>query len=158
MQRVKLRTPWKTRVVLAHEVGDKLIFLLVHPSGELLLVSNTDNCGAARWDRACILWIAECEEYWMCKYGAHDKKFSLAGLDEKQLSNLSEYFGIEFRPNGKRSTGSSQILDSVAARSLLNWIKKHPRMARENPTVAMYNDILLENGTLPLPPNEYTGF
>ena len=60
-----------------HQIDTDAVFLLVHPCGELLLVSNTAS-GAARWDRACIRWIEERGVYWMCKYSVHDLKFELS--------------------------------------------------------------------------------
>lgn len=152
----KLQTPWKSRVAYVHYVGDDAIYLLVHPSGELLIISNR-NRGAARWDRACILWIDERNEYWMCKYGEHDKKFSLNGLTEEQLTSLAINFGIEFRPKGGRRMAPA-ILDSLAARSLLNWTNKHPRMTKENSTILSYLDVLEDIDALPLPDADYTGY
>ncbi|MEH6454793.1 MAG: hypothetical protein V7749_00595 [Cocleimonas sp.] len=161
-RKIKLKTPWKNRVAFVLEVGADVIFLLVHPSGELLLICQSDRygCGgAARWDKACILWIEEREGYWMCKYGIHDKKYSLSGLDEDQLTTLAVSLGIEFIPKlGKKRVESPMMLDSLMARNLLNWANKHPKMAKENVTVISYRDEMTERGILPLPNADYTGY
>lgn len=149
----------KSRVACVHEVAGEVIFLLVHPSGELLLCSNSDRFGrAARWDRACILWVEDDQEYWMCKYGVYDKKFPIHGLDEAELTTLAIAFGIEFRPKGRLQIEAPMLLDSFAARSLLTWTKKHPKFAKEHPTVLSYLRIMYEVGVSPLPDDEYTGF
>lgn len=158
-RQTKLRTTMKSRVAFVHEVADEAIFLLVHPCGELLLCSNSDRSGrAARWDRACLLWVEEHQEYWMCKYGVYDKKFPIHGLNETELTTLAITFGIEFRPKGMRPIEAPMLLDSFAARSLLTWTKKHPKLAKEHSTVFSYLSIMSEVGVSPLSDDEYTGF
>lgn len=154
----KLKTPWKNRVAFVLEIGTKVIFLLVHPSGELLLDQSDRGGGAARWDRACIRWDEKRQEYWMCKYGVYDKKFPLTGLDEVQLTTLAVNLGIEFRTKENKRVESPRMLDSLMARSLLNWINKHPRMAKENVTIMSYRDNMTERGVLPLSDSDYTGY
>lgn len=157
--KTRLKTPWKSRVAFVHGEGSEAIFLLVHPCGELLLVSNSDRpSGAARWENACVLWVEEREEYWMCKYGTHDKKFALPNFDEAQLTSLSIDLGIEFRSKGKRRVETPMMLESLMGRSLLNWIIKHPKMAKENATVMYYREHMTKAGISPLPDAEYTGY
>tara|TARA_X000000950_G_scaffold135141_2_gene168165 strand:+ start:324 stop:806 length:483 start_codon:yes stop_codon:yes gene_type:complete len=155
-QKTKLNTPWKNRVAFVHQIDTDAVFLLVHPCGELLLVSNTAS-GAARWDRACIRWIEERGVYWMCKYSVHDLKFELSGFTEAQLTELAVQTGIEFITRDKRRIETPRMLDTVMARSLLNWIDKHPRMANDNATVLVYQNLMEEAGLSPLPDEEYTG-
>lgn len=153
---IKLNTPWKNRVAFVHQVGSDAFFLLVHPSGELLLTSNSAR-GAARWDRACIRWIEARDAYWMCKYSVHDLKFELSGFTEAQLTELAVQTGIEFITRDKRRIETPRMLDTVMARSLLNWIDKHPKMAKDNATVLVYQNLMEEAGLSPLPDEEYTG-
>jgi hypothetical protein len=155
----RLKTPWKSRVAFVHHTIPDDIYLLVHPCGEMLIISNKDKGGgAARWDRACIHWIEERNEYWMCKYGVHDQKFSLSGLNKDQLTALSINFGIEFKPKDMPQIESPRMLDSLAARSLLNWKNKHVRMSKENETLLSYVDVIKSCDVLPLPDAEYTGY
>ncbi|MFT5725689.1 MAG: hypothetical protein ACI9JN_002816 [Bacteroidia bacterium] len=94
----------------------------------------------------------------MCKYGLHDPKFSLRGLDEEQLASLAMNFGIEFRPKEKRRIATPLLLDSLAARSLINWINKHPKMTKENTIILTYLRILEEVGAQPLNDADYSGY
>ncbi len=154
---LKLSTPWKNRVAFVHQVRAEAFFLLVHPSGELLLVSNAER-GAVRWDVACIRWLVEREAYWMCKYSVHDAKFPLPGLDEKQLATLAFNTGITFISRENKHIETPMMLDSLMARSLLTWCIKHPKMTKANPTVSTYQNMMLEAGLSPLSDEEYTGF
>ncbi len=153
---LKLSTPWKNRVAFVHRVGSEAFFLLVHPCGELLLVSNTAR-GAARWDSACIRWIEARRAYWMCKYGVQDLKFELSGFSEAQLTQLAVQTGIEFITRDKKRIDTPAMLDTVMARSLLNWIARHPKMANNNATVLVYQNLMEEAGLSPLPKDDYTG-
>ena len=127
-------------------------------ASELLIISNRNSCEAAKRDRACIIWIEQDDSYWMCKYGKHDLKFSLERYTEDQVTNLAMTFGIDFRPRDNRRIDLPKILDSISARSLQNWIAKHPRMSRENQTVLHYKQLMDDVGVLPIPDHEYTGY
>lgn len=154
--KLKLNTPWKTRVAFIHQDDSVAIFLLVHPSGELLLISNSER-GAARWDRATIRWLDDRQSYWMCKYSAHEPKFSLSALDEAQLLTLATNTGISFISRTNKRFHTPVMLDSLMARSLLNWSIKHPKMAKDNPTVMTYQNMMMDANVAPLYDEDYTG-
>jgi hypothetical protein len=159
VNKIKLGTPWKNRVAFVHDTNMMALSLLVHPCGELLIISNDDRCrGAASWGNALILWSERDEQYWICKYGLHDTKFPLAGMSKTELAILAIEMGIDFRPKGGRPIDTPRILDSSMAKHLFRWSIKHPRMAKDNPTVSYYVGQMKKVGITPIEEDEYTGF
>lgn len=153
----KIKTPWKKRVAYVWERSNKVIYLLVHPSGELLLIDNEQR-GAARWDRAVIMWVEARQAYYMCKYGLHDMKFELSGMSPDELKQLAMDLGIEYRSREKGDSIHRRYLDSPLGRNLLTWAELHPRMAKENPTVEHYKSVMMEDCVLPMEPELYSGY
>jgi hypothetical protein len=155
-QNITLKTPYKNRIAYVHCVGEDAFYLLVHPCGELLIVSNQCD-GSTRWDGACILWHEKRQEYWMCKHGIHDPKFSLALFDEEQLAELAVNFGIDFRRKDGGFFRTPNALESLSARSLQAWSSRHPGMSKESPIVEAYVNTVLKSGFPPVADDEYTG-
>ncbi|KGD63409.1 hypothetical protein Y5S_03395 [Alcanivorax nanhaiticus] len=62
-----------------------------------------------------------------------------------------------FITRDKKRIETPAMLDTVMARSLLNWIAKHPKMANNNATVLVYQNLMEEAGLSPLPKDDYTG-
>ena len=153
----KLKTSWKTRVAYVWEKSHTIIFLIVHPSGELLLINN-DEPGAARWDRAIIMWDEDRQTYCMCKYNLNGKKFELPGMRANEAKELAVDLGIEYQSRERGDSITRRYLDNPLGRNLLRWAELHPRMAKDNPTVEHYKSVMLEDGTLPIEQALYSGF
>jgi hypothetical protein len=94
----------------------------------------------------------------MCKYGTHDIKFDLEGLQESDLLKIANDFGIECRLNRPGSWTKGGVLDSLFGRHILTWSKKHPRMAKESAALEFYMQTMIESDIKPIDNESYTGF
>jgi hypothetical protein len=134
---------------------DKSFFLFLHYCGELLIVENIPGGRACRWDAASIVFLDKEQCYYIVKH-RWEPKIRLEGWGDEQLTLLSKDMGIPLTLKSKISGVHTNFI-SPMIRSVLNWAKKHPRMAKEEylgPTIERFRD---NEDLVELPENEYTG-
>lgn len=150
---IKLTTPHKSRVAHVIQIENVCLYLLVHPSDELLLCSNdAGHFPASRWDAACIHYIKTENAYFMCKYRASEPKFRINSNDEVVCRSVAEACGIPF--HGKDDVSIFNAVNSETARGFLRWSMKHKRLALP---FKLMLDSIVAAGIEPLNETEYTG-
>ena len=89
-------------------------------------------------------------DWWICKYGPHEKRIDLGGLTEQGRNALSFEFGLyliepgkpseDTEPNMRFASGIEDLLfySSPAYQALLTWAKSHTETARLSNDQSLY--------------------
>jgi hypothetical protein len=110
-----------------------------------------------RYDAAMIQCIEDEQCYYVVKY-SREKKIALSGFNESDVVEFSRLSGIPLIYYPSISFANGDTYHAPMIRSVLNWAKKHPRMAKED-GLRYFIEAFQEDGTFkPLPDDEYTGF
>jgi hypothetical protein len=154
---MKVYTEQKNRVSHVVTVANKSFMLFMHGCGELLLVENVHGGRACRYDAAMIRFMEDEQMYYIVKY-SREKKIPLKGFDEAALIELSMLTGVPFFYDSAINFVAGNDYYSPMIRSVLNWAKKHPRMAKEDGLRYFIEAFKEDDSLTPLPDNQYTGY